>query len=172
MEPRRESPSGAKGSHDATRVRLEAFVEDFGLAMEGAGLPRAASRLLAWLLVCTPGEQSAEDLRLALHSSAGGVSQSLRLLTQLKFVERVGKRGDRRSYYRVAPNAWDSVMITQHQEVQRMVAVTQGGIDVLEGGGRSDSRRLREMHEFYAFLDVELPKMLDRFHAQQAERAE
>lgn len=84
---------------------LEGFVEAFGVAMEGSGLQRGAGRVLGWLLVCDPPEQTAADLVEALRASTGAVSQNLRILLHLQLVERTGYRGDRRSFYRVAPGA-------------------------------------------------------------------
>ena len=38
------------------------FVEDIGLIMEEQGRPRIAGRILGWLLICEPPEQSFADL--------------------------------------------------------------------------------------------------------------
>lgn len=45
-----------------THDEVAEFVEEFGIGLEASGLPRAAGRILAWLMVCDPPEQSAEDL--------------------------------------------------------------------------------------------------------------
>lgn len=148
------------------------FVEDFGLAMEGAGLPRAAGRMLAWLLVCDPPEQSAPELKEALQSSTGGVSQNLRMLMQFKFVERVGKRGDRRTYYRVAPHAWDAVMEAQRTDAARFRDLTRKGLDLLSGTSRGRQERLVEMNDFYEFLAEETPRLIERYHTQRGARNE
>lgn len=146
---------------------LEAFVEDFGMAIEGGGLPRAAGRMFGWLLVCDPPEQTAADLVAALHSSTGGVSQNLRMLMQFRFVERIGRRGDRRSYYRVAPGAWETVMIAQQADTSTFRRLGEEGLRLLADSPRERRGRLSEMTAFYAFLEREMPALMQRWADQK-----
>lgn len=140
------------------------FIENFGIAMD-ATMPRAAGRMLAWLLVCEPAEQSPEELKHALHSSAGGVSQTVRLLMRIGFVERSGKRGDRRTYYRIAAHAWDAVMIAQHAEAVRLLAMSRQGLHLLPEDEPARRARLAEIEDFYRFVEAEIPRLMARYHA-------
>jgi DNA-binding transcriptional regulator GbsR (MarR family) len=149
----------------AAEDRLDAFVEEFGLAMDRSGLPRAAGRMFAWLLVCDPPEQSAAELGEALHSSTGGVSQNLRLLQQLKFIERVGKPRDRRAYYRVAPGAWLTIMAGQQEDTTRFRELGQRGLAMLAEAEPARRARLAEMTDFYAFLEREIPDLIERYRS-------
>ncbi len=160
-----EAPRGATEEHEPDAAAVHDFVEDFGVAMDAVGLPRAAGRMLAWLLVCDPPEQTAGDLIEALDSSTGGVSQSLRLLTQFKMVERLGRRGDRRSYYRVAPGAWETVLAGQQADTVRFRRLGQQGLAVLAPVPEHRRKRLAEMTDFYAFLEREMPALVQRWAA-------
>lgn len=164
------APEADTDGHQApgdTVALLSGFVEDFGLAMDSGGLPRAAGRLFAWLLVCDPPEQPAAELVKALDSSTGGVSQNLRMLIHFKFVERVGKPGDRRAFYQVAPGAWDRVMAGQHADTIRFRELGEQGLALLAGAPPQRRARLEEMTDFYAFLEREMPELMRRYHDQK-----
>ncbi len=162
---RREPDVAALGEGSAS---LSAYVEEFGLAMERRGLPRAAGRLFGWLLVCDPPEQSPADLMEVLHSSTGGVSQSLRLLMQFQLVERVGRLGSRRAYYRIAPGAWETTMARHVAETARFRELGQRGLALLADTSEASRDRLVEMTDFYAFLEREMPEMIQRYRAEKA----
>ena len=44
----------------------ERFVEEFGVLSMEMGTSRAMARIIAWMLVCDPPEQSSKDLQAAL----------------------------------------------------------------------------------------------------------
>ena len=80
------------------------FLEDFALHMEHHGLPRMAGRILAWLLICDPPEQSMPDLVEVLQASKSSVSTMTRHLIQFGMIERVSLPGERRDFYRAMPD--------------------------------------------------------------------
>lgn len=146
---------------------IAAFVEAMGLGLEATGLQRAAGRMLAWLMVCDPPEQSAEQLAAALQASTGGVSTTVRMLTQMQLVERVGRAGERRSFYRVAPNVWDHAMAAQEQPTARLRAIADDGLRVLADADPDRRSRLREMRDYLAFIEREMPALRRRFHDEK-----
>ena len=64
------------------------FVEELGVVAFDAGVPRATVRVLAWLVVCDPAQQSAPEIQTALHLSAGAVSAATRTLIGIGMLER------------------------------------------------------------------------------------
>jgi len=161
--------AGARESDPALDKRVVDFVEEFGIGLEATGLPRAAGRMLAWLIVCTPAEQTADDLATALSASAGGVSTNVRLLTQMQFVERVGKAGDRRSFYRLTPRPWSAVMAAQHQDTARLRSIAERGVASLAGGDPATVERLSEMRDFFVFMEREMPALIQRYNDEKGE---
>lgn len=161
MDPRRSLAEPADVT--PTGPALVDFVEELGLVLDTAGLPRAAGRMLAWLMVCDPPEQSAEDLGTALEASTGGVSMTTRLLVQHGFVQRIGRPADRKAYYRVAPGAWDTVMAAELASTTRLREVGEKGLALLRAHPADRRERLSEMTDFYAFLERELPALMQRF---------
>ncbi|MHB1062910.1 MAG: GbsR/MarR family transcriptional regulator [Georgenia sp.] len=171
-DPRWDGSSRVPTPSDADRdpevaERLADFVEEFGIGLEASGLPRAAGRMLAWLMVCSPTEQTADDLATALQASAGGVSTNVRLLMQMQLVERVGRAGVRRSYYRVAPRAWDQAMAAQEKPTARLRQVADKGLEVLADAEPDRRRRLVEMRDYLAFMEREMPALRRRYHDER-----
>ena len=83
--------------------RYATFVERAGLFMEGQGLPRIAGRIFGLLLV-SPHELALDEITERLGVSRASVSIDARRLEQMGIVERVGRPGDRKDYYRIAPD--------------------------------------------------------------------
>lgn len=164
-------PTPVAGDHPAssesTQDDIAAFVEALGLGLEATGLQRAAGRMLAWLMVCDPAEQSADQLAAALRASTGGVSTTVRMLRHMQLVERVGVAGERRSFYRVAPNVWDQAMAAQEQPTARLRAIADDGLRVLADAHPDRRRRLREMRDYLAFIEREMPALRRRFHEEK-----
>ena len=146
---------------------LDDLLEEFGLYLESSGLPRAAGRMLAWLLICDPPEQSAEDLGRALSASTGGVSMTVRLLARHGFVQRIGRAGDRKVYYRVVPGAWATVLASEQANASHLRELGVRGLSLLPDHDRVRRRRLEEMTGFYTFLERELPALIQRYHDER-----
>jgi DNA-binding transcriptional regulator GbsR (MarR family) len=81
----------------------ERFVEQMGLAAEADGFTRIAGRLFGALLL-SDGPRSLDELADALGVSKASVSTDARRLLERGVVERVGRPGDRRDYYQLAPD--------------------------------------------------------------------
>lgn len=142
------------------------FVEDLGLFFEQSGAPRSAGRLLGWLIVCDPPEQSAEDLARALRASSGGISTNTRMLMRGGYVERVGVPGDRRAFYRVRPNAWNAIFDERQASLVRLREIAENGAAALAGQPDSQRRRVVEMVEFARFLESAFPALVRRYHEE------
>ena len=101
------------------------FVEDIGLIMEEQGRPRIAGRILGWLLICEPPQQSFTDLVEVLGVSKGSVSAMTRLLLEGGLIERVAVPSERQTYFRMAPDAWSRVLTWMAERVQRMAEAAE-----------------------------------------------
>ena len=138
---------------------MDGFVEQLALWFEQTGVPRMAGRVLAWLLVCEPAHQSAEELAAAVHASRGSISAATRMLVTAELVERVTFRGDRRSYYRARPN-WNSLLDAQYKRVTQLRDIVDDGLDALSDEPESRRERLRSVGEFASFWHDELARLL------------
>ena len=133
---------------DGTAAGLDwrhAFVEDLGV-LGREGLPRSATRILGWLVVCTPAHQTGPELQRGLQLSAGSVSTATDLLLQLGLIERTTFPTDRRLHYRLRPEAWGVVLGQRLQVFRQLRQVTE----TATASGGDDNDRLRSMRDFCA----------------------
>ena len=142
------------------------FVEEMGRFFESGGIPRMAGRVWAYMLIADAPHVSAADLAEGLGVSAGSISAATRFLLGLRLVDRVRLIGERRDYF--APRR-GAVAELLKGRLERLTAVELLITDALEQfGDREHARgRLDEIHEIYHWYSHELPKLHERFVAQQ-----
>jgi len=151
---------------------IRRYVDETGLLLENAGLPRIAGQVLGWLQVCEPEHQSLGDLTEALGISKASASTTTRLMEHLGIVERTVLPGDRRDYYRISHDAWHRFFQSRFDTMRRLRRNADQGLRVLEGAPPVRRRRLERMRRLYAFLEREMPKLLERFAAEDEHGAE
>jgi DNA-binding transcriptional regulator GbsR (MarR family) len=143
------------------------FVEELGLLFAGAGKPRMMGRMMAWLLVCEPPWQSADQLVKALRASKASVSTVSRDLIELGMVERVARPGDRKTYYRVRADGFSRLAERDLSSISHFSAALCRAMEHMEEHAPERTERLREVHDFYEFLEAEIPALLERWERQR-----
>jgi len=149
---------------------IERFVEEFGMLLElEAGTPRMVGRVLGWLLVCDPPEQSAAELAEWLQASKGSISTSTRVLLRLGFIERVRTRGERFDRFVARPAAWDEFFwrTEQFMEPRRVLRL---GIEALGDAPPERRARLEELDALYAWWEERMPKLREEYLAEKKKR--
>lgn len=142
---------------------LRQFIEDVGLWYEKEGFPRMAGRLAGWLLICEPPHQTAGELADVLEASPGSISAMTRILVQCGLVERIAVPGQRSACYRIRPGTWSEVMRGWLEKTRKMRELAERGIELLEGHDSESRDRLFELRDFHAFVERELPPLLERW---------
>jgi len=142
------------------------FADEVGVVLSGMGLPAAFGKLMGWLLICDPPQQTSAQLAQSLGLSKGSVSTGMRSLEQLGMVRRVPARGRGYAYEMEA----DALVRTVDARRLYLVIhdVMQKGIDVL-GGDESLPRvqRLRVTRDFYAFVAERVPQLIEEFASRE-----
>ena len=139
------------------------FAEEIGLYFEQSGLPRMAGRILGRLLLCDPPAQTAQQLSEALEASMGAISTMSRLLIQLGFLERVTIPGKRAARLRIRPESWADLMLKRMHTVTLFRKHVEHGLTLVKGKGPAVRHRLEEVRDLYRFLEVEMPRLLERW---------
>jgi hypothetical protein len=143
------------------------FVERVGRYWEGWGQPRTAGRILGWLMICDPPEQSSSALAVVLSVSAGSVSTTTRQLHQMGLIDRVTFPGDRVSYFRLHDHVWLRVMEVRLEGIRGLHALAQAGAEV-RPTMRPD--RVDELLDMTEFMLEEWPKLMERLPAHVGSR--
>ena len=148
------------------RMEERHFVEDVGLLFEEMGFPRMAGRILGWLLICDPPEQSAGQLAGALQASKGSLSTMTRLLLQMNLIERVAVPGERRDYFRLKPGAWISLVRQELYEFVALRQLTERGLELLQSDDSEVKQRLEDARDLFAYLEREYPVLIERWEQE------
>lgn len=133
------------------------YVERFGRHWEENGGNRGQGKILGYLLVSNPPHQSSRQLRERLRLSAGSVSTNTRLLEQFGMVDRLTFPGDRATYYRLDPRAWDVILGLKQRQMEQLRHMTEEALTVVEG---DPDERITGLVELLDFIDEEYPKFV------------
>jgi DNA-binding transcriptional regulator GbsR (MarR family) len=148
------------------------FAEEVGRVFEQFGLSRMAGRVLGWLLICDPPRQSSVELGAALGASKGAISVSTRLLESYGLARRIAVPGERGDYFEITPDAFNRAH-DQMGKARIFRELMEMGLSVLGNEDSPRAERLRETRDLYAFLERELPGLMERFRAEyEAGRAD
>lgn len=98
----------------------DGFIEMMGRHFEEEGVARIAGRLFG-LLMLVERDSSLDELAEALKVSKGSISSNARLLEDWGVAERVTRPGDRKDYYRIAPNMSERLIERQIERMQLFI---------------------------------------------------
>ncbi|WP_163508927.1 GbsR/MarR family transcriptional regulator [Fodinicola acaciae] len=129
-----------------------------------AGWPPITGRVLGWLMVCDPAEQSAADIVEATGASRASLTSTMRMLVASGMVRRLTRAGGRTTYFRIDDNAWSQVLRQRFQLVAAFAKITGDGVQLL-GEGSPRSARVRAAHDIFRWFDQEIEPLWRRYEA-------
>ncbi len=137
-----------------TDEQVRNWVEQLAVFAAGQyGVAMVTGRVLGWLMICDPPQQSAGHIARAIGSSRSSVAGSLRFLTAAGFVQQGRQPGDRVVRYRIDNDAWMAVL---HRRLAALVLfreVAQDGIQLV-GPADPRSERMRAARDSFDWLDA------------------
>ena len=119
------------------------FVERMGHILESDGHSRIAGRMVG-LLLLTEGDTSLDDLAAQLEVSKPSVSINARLLEDKGVLERAGRVGDRRDYYRIAADLVARMMELRLAKLQRLGDAVRSAKSAINVSSASVASRLND----------------------------
>ena len=142
------------------------FMQRVGAIGELGGLPPSHVQVLAWLVVCEPPEQSADQLRQALALSAGAVSMATGALMRLGLVERMAQPGHRRLSYRIHPNGWPRLLRLGLEDAAQLRALADEALS----RAPSPPDRLVQLRDVYAWVEDHVAALLTQLPPSRRQR--
>ncbi|MEV6866096.1 transcriptional regulator [Streptosporangium subroseum] len=134
-------------SHD----ELLGWVERVAMFLAADGVPPIAGRILGWLMICDPPEQSAGQIGQAIGASRASLTTNMRVLLTMDFVSRRTRPGERTAYYRVEEGAWERVVRRQISTLTAFRDITGDGMAML-GADSGRAARIREAQEIFDWM--------------------
>src|SRR5262245_11827320 len=107
---------------------------------EYAGLPPITGRILGWLMICDPPEQSAGEVAEAIGASRASLTTNMRLLTASGLVRRLTRPGERTTYFRLDDDAWEKVIRRRMAYMATFREIAQDGLRLVGAGGARATR--------------------------------
>ncbi|MFI2229759.1 GbsR/MarR family transcriptional regulator [Nocardia testacea] len=101
--------------------------------VEEWGLPPITGRVLGWLMICDPPEQSAGAIADTIQASRASLTSNMRLLTTIGLVRKVRRPGDRTAYYRIEDDAWHKVVQRKLDSLSAFGDIAEEGFALTEG---------------------------------------
>jgi DNA-binding transcriptional regulator GbsR (MarR family) len=153
---------------EQTADELARFVERFALLLVESGIPRMPARVFGALLVAEDGKLTAGALGETLQVSPAAVSGAVRYLGQVGLVVRARDPGERRDHYEVSDDLWYEAYANRDKQLEQWANLLGEGAKIV-GLESKAGTRLDESRRFFDFMRVELPGLMNRWRAYQAE---
>jgi hypothetical protein len=129
--------------------------------------PPMVGRLLGYLSVCDPPEQSIGELSEALLASRSAITGAVKVLETVHSVRRSRAAGERMDKVRIDLSTPQS-MGMDISEYEELSELAREGLDLLHDASRERRAVLLEMSAFAAFLLDQIPRIQRDWLAQRA----
>ena len=132
------------------------------------GFPPMVGRLIGYLAVCDPPEQSITELADALLASRSAITGAAKMLETLHVVSRTRAAGERLDRVRIDLGSPQSLGmdIGEYEELRDMASE---GLEVLRDAPAERRAVLLEMRAFADFLLEQIPRFQQEWEVRRAE---
>lgn len=125
------------------------IVQKFVIFFVSSGMPRSTAKVLTFLLLCEPRQQTSASIGNALALSTGSVSNGVNSLVRAGLLRKTRLANERRYYYELDADGWRRATMQRLEAIAAAVAIADAGLTV-----SPDNDRLRTMRDTYrAFAD-------------------
>lgn len=131
------------------------------------GFPPMVGRLIGYLLVCDPPEQSIGELADALLASRSAIAGAVKLVENFHVLERSRAAGERMDKVRLDMSTSEAMGMDVSEYVE-MQELAQEGLEVLRDTPFERRARLLEMSAFADFLIELMPRMRQEWEERRA----
>jgi DNA-binding transcriptional regulator GbsR (MarR family) len=133
----------------------------------GYGFPPMLGRLMGYLSVCDPPDQSIGELAEALLASRSAIAGAVKSAEAMRLLRRTRAAGERMDRVRIdlsSPHA-TGMDVSEYEEFREMA---QEGLEVLKDAPLERRAVLLEMSAFTDFLVEQIPRMQQDWEARRA----
>jgi len=131
------------------------------------GFPPMIGRLLGYLAVCDPPDQTINELADALLASRSAISNAVKAVESMHLLARTRSAGERMDRVRVELTS-AGAMGMDVSEYAELAGLAREGLEVLEGTPAERRAVLLEVSAFADFLLEQMPRMQREWEARRA----
>ena len=121
------------------------------------GMAPMAGRLLGYLMVCDPREQSIGELADALLASRSAIANAVNYLENLRLIRRSRAAGERMDRVSIDPSSPNAMGVSDVSEYREQGELAREGLRLLADAPPEQKAMLREWAAFADFLVERLP---------------
>jgi len=146
------------------------LAESMGAHMaEEHAMSHMAGRVFGALFISDSPEQSIDELAASLRASRGAISMATKELLRTRVIEKRGRAGERRQYYRLRPHLWSRLYLERTSNLEEHVRMAEEGLEMMRGEPTEAMERLMEMAAFFRFLQEIMPEAATRWRTRGPE---
>nr|WP_263363805.1 MarR family transcriptional regulator [Nocardiopsis quinghaiensis] len=125
---------------------------------------------MGYLLVADREAVNAEEIAEGAGVSRGSVSQSVRRLREMGFADLVESPGNRSRLVTMDEDVWGGFLRNERSYLKRQRELAESALERLPGLSAHARNRLRNMHDYMAWLDDYHDTLLSRWEEYKARR--
>lgn len=126
------------------------------------GLPPVMGRVVGYLSVCEPMEQSINDIADALLTSRSAVNGALKMMEAQKLITRRRPAGTRADLVSLNPISWENGF--DPAEYQELAAIAREGLELLKDASPERRQALEATASLGDFLAERLPQLYQEWN--------
>jgi DNA-binding transcriptional regulator GbsR (MarR family) len=149
------------------RLELGDFAERMASLLIAAGLQRMPARVLMALMTSEDGGLTSRELQDRLGVSAAAISGAAQYLRGLSMVRRVAQSGSRRDRYELPDDVWYTASVQADTFYIPMAQLAEAAAESIDDPQSAPAARIREMADFFRFMQRRLPELLDEWEDQR-----
>jgi DNA-binding transcriptional regulator GbsR (MarR family) len=144
-------------------VLSKELVEKSGVLMEQMGFTRMIGRLMGYLFIAEPPYKTFTDIQDYLQASKSSISTSLQFVINQGLVVYFTVPGDRKRYFKLNAESWSDLIKKDIGQLTQARKLIEECIAVRSEAYPQFNRSLKEISDLYAFLEKELPVLIERW---------
>ncbi|MFE3187502.1 GbsR/MarR family transcriptional regulator [Nocardia sp. NPDC059240] len=132
------------------------------------GLPPMTGRVIGWLLICDPAQQTIAEMSEALRVSRSAVAAAVTQLEEWSWVQRARTAGERVDRINLDPGIWLR-LLDKSEEYRMLAAIVERGLDLLHDSPGPRRARLAEAGAFAEFITERMPAIAAEWQVHRDE---
>jgi DNA-binding MarR family transcriptional regulator len=143
------------------------FIEGFAVMLNQAGMQRMAARVFGALLAAQSEGLTAKQIGEVLGVSPAAVSGAVAYLSRTGLATRVRTPGGRVDHF-VVDTTWAEAFAIETTRLHELAGWLSKGAASVPPGSPAHAR-MSETRDFFEFIAAEMPKLIERWRASQAD---
>ncbi len=139
--------------------KQQELIERIGIFFEHQGLPPAVARISGLLLISDRVELTFEEIYTTLNLSKSAASNAINILLKAHRLEYITKPGDRKRYFKLFIDHWETVFNDRLKFLPFMVSLLKEIHSVRSSKNKEFNANLKEIIGFMEYLNKEIPKL-------------